>query len=236
MRRASRLADVQDLPVQTCSAVRLVGSPLRDTSDLRNTSADNLILDAHGELLKTSRMQRASGLADMQDLSVKTCSAVRLVGSPLRDTSDLRNTSADNLILDAHGELLKTSRMQRASGLADMQDLPVKTCSSVRLVGSPLRDTSDLRNTSADNLILDAHGELLKTSRMQRASGLADMQDLPVKTCSSVRLVGSPLRDTSDLRNTSDANLILDAHGELLGTSRMQRESGLADMQDLPER
>ena len=71
---------------------------------------------------------------------------------------------------------------------------------------------------------------------MQRASGLADMQDLPVQTCSAVRLVGSPLRDTSDLRNTSADNLILDAHGELLGTSRMQRESGLADMQDLPER
>ena len=71
---------------------------------------------------------------------------------------------------------------------------------------------------------------------MQRESGLPDMQDRPVQTCSAVRLVGSPPRDTSDLRNTSAANLIVDAHGELLGRSRMQRESGLADMHDLPER
>ena len=110
-----------------------------------------------------------------------------------------------------------------------LQDLPREDTFTRSARRSPLR-TSDLRNTSADNLILDAHGELLKTSRMQRESGLADFAS--TFPCGHVQPFGSsaPLCVTSsDLRNTSDANLILDAHGEPPGTSRMQRASGLAD-------
>ena len=56
--------------VPTCSAVRIVRHPSVVTPPtMRISTAANLIVDAHGELLGTSRMQRASRSAMMQDLS-----------------------------------------------------------------------------------------------------------------------------------------------------------------------
>ena len=49
-------------------------------------------------------------------------------------------------------------------------------------------------------------------------------------------MFGTPPSDASDYRISTAANLIVDAHGELLGTSRMQRASRSAMMQDLSER
>ena len=49
-------------------------------------------------------------------------------------------------------------------------------------------------------------------------------------------MFGTPPSDASDYRISTAANPIVDAHGELLGTSRMQRASRSAMMQDLSER
>ena len=48
------------------------------------------------------------------------------------------------------------------------------------MFGTPPSDASDYRISTAANLIVDAHGELLGTSRMQRASRSADVRNLPV--------------------------------------------------------